>query len=131
MFTARTAVVPFKRNGLGLALCENSWFILTELPWFFWFGFTAGAKKAQHWKQSPGQKWNLSKAPDMFIVLQHSVIECSLIGGVLDHQWYQVFKKFLILSKQERRKVMKMQSFPLKSAYATTSGVVVMRTHLF
>lgn len=34
VFTAMTAVVAFKRNGLGLAMCENSWFILPEPPWF-------------------------------------------------------------------------------------------------
>lgn len=37
MFTAVTAVAPFKRNGLGLALCENSGFILTESPRFCLF----------------------------------------------------------------------------------------------
>lgn len=96
-----TAVVPFKRNGLGLALCQNSCFVLREPPWFCWFGFTAGAK-IQHWKQFLGQKWNISKAVD-FIVLQHSVIECSLIGGVLAISVTRFLKKVLNSVKTRKK----------------------------
>lgn len=49
VFTAMTAVVAFKGNRLGLGLCENYWFILTEPSWFCLFGVTAGAK-VQHWR---------------------------------------------------------------------------------
>ncbi|NWW80299.1 GRIA2 protein, partial [Climacteris rufus] len=47
------------------------------------------------------------------------------IGRGADHQQYQIFKKFLILSKPEWRQLVMIDSFHLKSAYPTISGVVV------
>lgn len=88
MFTAMTTVTSFKKNGLN----KFSLRILVD-----------------------SENWKVSKPLD-FIVLQHNVTESSLNWRSADHQQIHIFfKKMLILPKQEKRKLLRMKFFPLKT----------------
>jgi len=84
---------------------------------------TAGAK-AQRCRWFTGRNWKVSKPLDS-VVLQHSVIVSGLVGEVLTISDIRFFKKLLVLSKQKKRKLVKMRSFPLKSANPNGDGCVM------
>lgn len=88
-------------------------FSLTEPLWLL----TAGAE-VQHW----GGTGRYKKKWTLFIILQHSVIKSNWRSA--DHQQHLI-QKVLILSKQEKRKLLKMKSFPLKSTSSKRDGCMM------